>query len=75
MILVLTSELVFEDYYISLPSDCAFSILENAFSFIQTYGISPLIQVPIREGLTIRASTPSRDGSSAGYSLKPPREP
>jgi hypothetical protein len=74
-ILVLTSDRVFEDYYVSLPSDRALSILEDAFSFIQAYGISPLIQVPIREGLTIQASTAARDGSSAGYSLKPLREP
>jgi len=74
-ILVLTSERVFEDYYVSLSSDRALSILEDIFSFIQAYGISPLIQVPIREGLTIQASTAARDGSSAGYSLKPPREP
>jgi hypothetical protein len=74
-ILVLTSERVFEDYYVSLPSDRALSILEDVFSFIQAYGICPLIQVPIREGLTIRASTATRDGSNVGYSLKPPREP
>lgn len=72
-ILVLTSDRVFEDYYVSLPSDRALSILEDAFSSIQADGISPLIQVPIREGLTIRIA--SRDGSSAGYSFKPTREP
>lgn len=73
-ILVLTSNHVFEDYYISLPSDRALSILETAFSHIQVYGITPLIQVPIREGLTIQASTAPRKGSSAGYSFSPPKE-
>ena len=73
-ILVLTSNRVFEDYYISLPSDRALSILEAAFSCIQAYGITPLIQVPIREGLTIKVSTASRKGSSAGYSFSPPKE-
>jgi hypothetical protein len=72
--LVLTSNHVFEDYYVPLPRDRALSILENAFSFIQVYGIRPLIQVPIREGLTIQATTASRVGSTAGYSFKPPRE-
>jgi hypothetical protein len=74
-ILVLTSNHVFEDYYVSLPGDRALSILEDAFSSIQAEGISPLIQVPIRDGLTIRASTAPRDNSRAGYSFKPPREP
>jgi hypothetical protein len=73
-ILVLTSNHVFEDYYVSLPSDRALSILETAFSHIQVYGITPLIQVPIREGLTIQASTAPRKGSSAGYSFSPPKE-
>jgi hypothetical protein len=73
-ILILTSDHVFEDYYVSLPSDHALSMLETALSYIQVFGISPLIQVPVREGLTIQASTAPRVGSVAGYSFSPPKE-
>jgi hypothetical protein len=68
-ILIVTSNHVFQDYYISFPSDRASSILENALSNIQVYGISPLVQVPIREGLTIRMTTAPKAGSSVGYSF------
>lgn len=73
-ILILTSDHVFEDYYVSLPSDHALSMLETALSYIQVFGIWPLIQVPVREGLTIQASTAPRVGSVAGYSFSPPKE-
>jgi hypothetical protein len=41
-----------EDNYIPFPSGRALSILEDALLNIQVYGISPFLQVPIREGLT-----------------------
>ena len=68
-ILILTSNHVFQDYYISFPSDRALSILEDALSNIQVYGTSPLLQVPIREGLTIRMATAPKAGSYVGYSF------
>ena len=69
-ILVLTSNNVFQDYYVSFLSKYALTQLENAFSNIQLYGISPLFQTPIREGLAIRMTTAPRAGSSVGYRFR-----
>lgn len=74
-ILVLTSDHVFEDYYVSFPTKLFLSIIEACFSFIQKSGIGSLIQNPIRKGLTIRISPASGAGSVAGYSFKPPKKP
>jgi hypothetical protein len=71
-ILVLTSNNVFQDYYVSFPSKYALTQLENAFSNIQLYGISTLVQTPIREGLTIRMTTAPKAGSSVGYRFRLP---
>jgi hypothetical protein len=68
-VLVVTSNHVFQDGYISFPSDRAPSILENSLSNIQIYGISPLVLIPIREGLTISMTTAPKAGSSVGYSF------
>jgi hypothetical protein len=72
-ILVLPSDHVFEDYYVSFPTDSAQLILENTFTYIQKNGVIPLTQVPIREGLTIQTSTAPRAGSRAGYSFSLPK--
>jgi len=71
-ILVLTSNNIFQDYYVSFHSKYALTQLENAFSNIQLYGISTLFQTPIREGLTIRTTTAPKTGSSAGYRFRLP---
>ena len=71
--LILTSNHVFEDYYIAFPSDRALSILEYALSNIEVYGVSPFLQAPIREGLTIRMTTAPKAGSSVGYSFSLPK--
>jgi hypothetical protein len=71
-ILVLTSNNVFQDYYVSFPSKYALTQHENAFSNIQLYGISTLVQTPIREGLTIRMTTAPKAGSSVGYRFRLP---
>jgi len=67
-ILVLTSNNIFQDYYVSFHSKYALTQLEDAFSNIRLYGISTLFQTPIREGLTIRTTT----APSAGYRFRLP---
>jgi hypothetical protein len=68
-ILVLTSDNVFQDYYVSFSTHLALHILEGALLNIQSIGISPIVLVPIRTGFTIRMTTGPYQGSSVGYSF------
>jgi hypothetical protein len=54
---------------VSFPTNTALAILEGALSNIQSIGISPIVLVPIRTGLTIRMTTGPYPGSSVGYSF------
>jgi hypothetical protein len=73
-ILVLTSRKAFQDYYISFPTYKAQYIFQNAFSYIQAFGITGITQTFIREGLPFRASTAPVAGSVIGVKYEIPRE-
>jgi hypothetical protein len=68
-ILVLTSDHVFQDCYISFPTDLASYILEGALENIQSVGISPLKLMPIRQGLTQRVTLTRKDVTPASLSV------
>lgn len=69
-VLILTSEKAFEDYYIAFQTERVTSEMQQVLEKIQLTGVTQVGMIPIRKGLTMRASTASRPGSSAGFFFK-----
>ena len=69
-VLILTSDKAFEDYYVPFQTEGVTSEIQQVLEKIQITGVTQVALIPIRKGLTMRASTASRPGSSAGYIFK-----
>jgi hypothetical protein len=70
-ILVLTSNLSFQDYYIWFPTSLAKSFFENTFSMIQGFGAKGFSINYMKRGIPIRVSTSPVAGSTAGFIFQP----
>ncbi|HJU78973.1 MAG TPA: hypothetical protein VJ599_05355, partial [Nitrososphaeraceae archaeon] len=67
---ILTSETAFEDYYVSFETANVLSELQQILDCIQITGVTNVVVIPIRKGLTMSLGTAAMAGSSVGYVFK-----
>jgi len=69
-VLVLEANKAFEFLYVSFPTNRALSLLSDAISIIQIYGVVGFNFAPIKDGLPMRFCTVPTPNSSVGYFME-----